>query len=377
MQASHREELAKERQMNEQNEAKWWSKVEEMQANEQEAQLRHQAALEQAKKERDKARAETEEQTRRIRELEADVDQYRMAFDQKDSAGRPWYDPFGFLGESFGSHRKTTKPSPQKIVAASQKSLKKALEKIDELEKSCHEKEACLNWTRDELKVARELQTTLDAANAEKERLRSIVEEQEAWLEEQALRESALTSEKEGIEEQVRNLKASLEVQNAARADLENEVRVICSGLRGTILGHIYPVLAEGMSVVEEVKSYFDDLQAKDNEMGNKKNFKVQYQDEICVISCPDSCDLFKELTRRARERLALPDDELVFFKYRDSEDDVISVHSTVELREAIRQFPSCYPKLQLCVHQTAPTSGIRQAGTDESKAAGVGEDVQ
>ena len=356
MQTVHRQELARERQTNEQNEERWKSKVQELQANEQQVELRHQVALEHAKKERDKASAERDEQTRRNRELEADVDQFRGAFAEKDSTGRPWWD---FLGMCKTKLDKATPKQITQMIEASKKSCKRARKELDE-------KEASLERAIGDLKVEQEhssaLQNTLDTVNAEKERLRSVVQEQHALIEAQVLRESALTSEKGAMEEQVRSLKASLEEQNAARLEMSS-----------AILGRICPMLAEGMSVADEVKGYFDDLQAEDNE----KKFKVQYKDEIRVISCPDSRDLFKELTWRARERFALPDDGLAFFKYQDSENDVISVCSTVELKEAICQFPSCYPKLQLCVQQTAPNSGIRQAGTDVSEAAVMGGAAQ
>jgi hypothetical protein len=87
------------------------------------------------------------------------------------------------------------------------------------------------------------------------------------------------------------------------------------------------------------------------------------------MIDCNhESSDMFEELTLCVRKRFGLANEDL-FFQYNDNDDGPISVHSSIELKEALGHFaPPSYTKLTL--HQKkVPNKVMAQAGLPTEKA--------
>jgi DNA repair exonuclease SbcCD ATPase subunit len=259
----------------------------------------------------------------------------------------------------------TNRPPMKEKIDGMKRQLKLANEQLhstrNELQLFHEQKPRLLEYEQmtEELRSQlKELQEAFDKSKQDAGELEGKVESGKTTIAEATQKLDALQEDVGQKEANIASLQAALDkakqLQDEDRETLQTRRAEICA-VKSAILAEILPGMSDCSNVAGELEAYFKDLQSKRNE----KKFKVLYQkdfepEEWRVIACSHEChDMFKQLQRLVSERFGLANDGLSF-QYQDEDGDTISVCSSVELTEAILQFPSTHPKLILCQQKTS-----------------------
>jgi myosin heavy subunit len=271
--------------------------------------------------------------------LNEELEDCHRAFDKEEPASSPGL--FGF----FWPKPQKQKFSPSQMIGTLKLTLRQSTQELEQKEAQLKRLEDSCNQTKAQLL---ETETKLKQATVE-------------------------------FKQQVQAQNNTLQKLQQTCSKLELLKSEVCA-----VLAHIMPDMGECLAVARELEAYTEMTKRDFTEMQRKSGrelakFKVQHDEASDsgwrVIECNhESPDMFEELALCVRERFGLAN-EVLFFQYTDNDGDPISVHNSIELKEAMGHFaPPSYTKLTL--HQKkAPNKVMAQAGLPTEKAKD--EDVQ
>ena len=158
-----------------------------------------------------------------------------------------------------------------------------------------------------------------------------------------------LTGELQSLQDELKSLKSQV------------------SAVKSAVLGYMLPDLEACLHEHRELEAYFTEMERKSSEAVKFKVRRVGASDPAWrkIVFTPESHDMFQELARRVSQVFGLADEGL-YFQYQDEEGDPISVHSNIEIKEAMRQFAPKCPKLTF--QETASDKVVAKAGAPTEK---------
>ena len=164
-------------------------------------------------------------------------------------------------------------------------------------------------------------------------------------------------------DERVLTLTGELQSLQDELKSLKSQVSHVKSALLGDIVADVHAY----QQWAGELEAYFTEMQRKSSEAVKFKVRRVGASDPAWrkIVLTPESHDMFQELARRVSKVFGLADEGL-FFQYQDEEGDIISVHSNIDIQEAMRQFAPKCPKLTF--EGTASDKVVAKAGAPTEK---------